>query len=121
MNSSTLVLDVSHSKRPLVFREIRFQPEWTLQQVKNKLEIVTGTLHSDFLIEVYDNRAQKIGEMVDDQQATLSSFPIRNGYRLHIIDHREEDNSEDCIWNEDEAQGVPKYELPEENYSQRQG
>ncbi|GJQ15685.1 hypothetical protein GpartN1_g7476.t1 [Galdieria partita] len=120
MSSSTLVLDVSHSKRPLVFREIRFQPEWTLEHVKKKLEVVTGTLHSDFLIEVYDDRSQKIGEMVDDQQAVLGSLPIRNGYRLHIIDHREEDNSEDLIWKEDETNMVPKYQVPEASYAQRE-
>jgi hypothetical protein len=121
MSSSTLVLDVTHSKRPLVFREVRFQPDWTLEHVKKKLEVVTGTLHSDFLIEVYDDRGQKVGEMVDDQQATLGSFPIRSNYRLHVVDHREEDDSEDRIWREEEAEEVPKYQVPEESYAQREG
>ncbi|KAK4528342.1 hypothetical protein GAYE_SCF55G6282 [Galdieria yellowstonensis] len=120
MSSSTLVLDVTHSKRPLVFREVRFQPDWTLEHVKKKLEVVTGTLHSDFLIEVYDDRGQKVGEMVDDQQATLGSFPIRSNYRLHVVDHREQDDSEDRIWREEEAEEVPKYQVPEESYAQRE-
>eukprot|EP00871_Galdieria_phlegrea_P005548 jgi/Galph1/5995/GphlegSOOS_G4597.1 len=115
----SLKLDVSHSKRPQVFQQVRFQPEWTLEKVKQKLEIVTGTLHSDFYVEVHNDRGEKIGEMVDDQKASLGSLPICSGFRLHIVDNNPDERPEDKIWNDDENKDVAKFDISETQYEQR--
>ena len=50
---------------------------------QSKLELVTGATAALCELEVYDSE-NKLLHTLDDDEAKLSSFPLDDGYRVHV-------------------------------------
>lgn len=53
----------------------------TLSQ--GKLELITGATASLAQLQVFDADGRPICEL-DNDQATLGSYPVQNGFRIHV-------------------------------------
>uniref|UniRef100_T1GT24 CAP-Gly domain-containing protein n=1 Tax=Megaselia scalaris TaxID=36166 RepID=T1GT24_MEGSC len=100
-------VNVTNSKNDSVAFEKKFPKKFTILELKEKLEIVTGGSAGTMQIELYNG--DKLLGRLDNNTRLLGSYPIEDGMRLHVIDS--------FLFSED---FVEKFELTEEQYNQRQ-
>ncbi len=50
---------------------------------QGKLELVTGATASMMQLQLFDEDGRMVCE-VDNDDATLESYPVKNGYRIHV-------------------------------------
>jgi len=50
---------------------------------QGKLELVTGSIAANMRLEVYD-KENKIVCKLDNNEASLGSYPVDDGMRLHV-------------------------------------
>lgn len=108
----------------LTSSERRISPQWTLQYLKQKIELITGIAPKDQTIQHYaipsSNEfliildANRYNEAKDSSEY-VSSYNIQAFSRLHIID-----NDPDSQLNQlqDDA-GTAEFKLSEEDYAKR--
>merc|ERR1711879_226833 len=95
--------------------ERRFEKGITIQNLKDKLELITGARSQLMTIEVFDQNDAKVCDLKDDE-AMLGSYPIEpEGFRLHVTDPN-------IIKGElEDTTHVQKFELSAEEYSKKTG
>ena len=93
--------------------ERRFDRGSTVAELMQKLELITGTLIKDQVIEVYNE--DKLILKLDNPDALLGSYHIDDGMRLHVIDK----NPQGAVSFSDVSK-VEKYNMPDDAYEKRQ-
>jgi len=88
--------------------ERRFKKDITIEDFKNKLELLVGCESKSMKLEVY-NKNDDIVCKPNENDRTLGSYPIEDGMRVHVVGDSEQVNPE----------GVEKFELSEDEYSKR--
>lgn len=63
----------------------RLERNFVIDDVKSKLELITGIPCGSMRLEVY-SEDNKLTCQLDNGQALLGSYQIDNGMRLHVID-----------------------------------
>lgn len=104
-----VTIHISNSKTDAVAFERRFAKSMTIEEFKEKLEIVTGGAAATMELVLY-NGETVVGKL-DDNQAKLGSYPIDDGMRVHVIDQ---------FLLVEGGENVEKFELTEDQYSQKQ-
>jgi len=115
-DSHILNVQITSSTRDdMVLSERKFDKGITVQNLKDKLELITGARSQLMTIEVFDQNNVKVCDLKDNE-AMLGSFPIEaQGFRLHVTDPS-------IIKNElEDTTGVQKFELSQEEYSKKTG
>lgn len=103
-----VIINVSNSKTDAVACERRFPKSITIEEFKQKLEIVTGGAASTMELVLY-NGDTIVGKL-EDNNAMLGSYPIDDGMRVHVIDQ----------FLLVDGENVEKFELTDDQYSQKQ-
>jgi tubulin-folding cofactor B len=88
--------------------ERRFKRDITIQDFKNKLELLVGCQANKMKLEVYDKNDDIVCKP-NDLDNYLSSYPIQDDMRVHVIDNGEQQIEDQSI--------VPKFELSDEIYA----
>ena len=108
-----VIVSVSSTATSFV-SERRFDRGSTIAELMQKLELITGTLMQDMLIEVY--KEDKFMFKLDNPDALLGSYHIDNGMRLHVVDKNPQGAN---IFND--LSKVEKYSMTDNAYEQRHG
>jgi len=90
----------------------KFDKALTIASLKDKLEMITGGSAGYIKLSVTDKNNKPVCKLEDDH-ALLGSFPIDDGFTIHV-----EDNSKQTGEFENTA-GVEKFELSKEEYSSK--
>lgn len=108
-NSEFLNVFITNSGNETYSVERRFKKDITIQEFKNKLELLVGFQSNTMKLEAY-NKNDEIVCKLNENDKTLGSYPIDDGMRVHVssTEQKTEDLSE-----------VQKFELSEEEYSKR--
>jgi len=92
--------------------ERKFAKSLTVQELKNKLELLTGAPSISMEVEAY-TKDNKLVCKLEKPTALLGSYPIDDNMTLKVIDSVNEKGVFEDMSN------VEKFELTEEKYSQR--
>lgn len=92
----------------------RFPASVTIGELKGKLELVTGATALLMQLQLLDADGKLICEL-DNDDAPLGSYPVQDGFRLHVID---KDPSKKVGEFED-LTTVEKYEISDTAYAKR--
>ncbi|KAI9670151.1 MAG: hypothetical protein M1817_004488 [Caeruleum heppii] len=95
--------------------ERRITPSWTIAQLKQKLEPITGIPPASQRLVVSHNgssRGEGIIRADDEEGTTLEGFGLRRGEEISVQDLR----PPSARPNLTDPSSVPKYSLPEETY-----
>ncbi|XP_066593807.1 tubulin-folding cofactor B-like [Prorops nasuta] len=90
--------------------ERRFQKGITIDDLKGKLELITGGNPSTVTIEVYDKNDKFVCKL-DEGDRLLGSYPIDDGMRIHVIDEFKQ--------VEEDLSKVDKFVISDEEYAKR--
>ncbi|CAL1272632.1 unnamed protein product [Larinioides sclopetarius] len=90
----------------------RFPTEITIGELKQKLELIAGGSASTMELQLQDDKNEVITKL-NDNNATLSSYPLDNAKILHVID------SSLQAGEFEDLSKVKKFELSEEEYAKR--
>ncbi|KAJ8659309.1 hypothetical protein O0I10_005024 [Lichtheimia ornata] len=93
--------------------ERRLDKGWTIQELKYKLEPITGIPPDTAQLSLY--QGDSLVGAIDDDSRMLGSYPIEDYMRLHVVDtnpHRVKNQYTDVSL-------VEKFELTEDEYKQR--
>lgn len=103
-----VIINISNSKTDAVAFERRFAKSMTIDEFKQKMEIVTGGSAGTMELSLYSG--DKLITKMEDNDAKLGSYPIEDGMRVHVIDQ----------FLMVDAENVEKFELTEDQYSSKQ-
>lgn len=103
-----VTIHISNSKTDAVAFERRFPQIMTIEEFKQKLEIVTGGAASTMELVLYNG--DTVVCKLDDDAAKLGSYPIDDGMRVHVIDQ----------FLLVDAENVEKFELTDNQYAEKQ-
>ncbi|XP_013776286.1 tubulin-folding cofactor B-like [Limulus polyphemus] len=92
--------------------ERRFQKDLSIAEVKGKLELLTGASAASMKLELH-NKDNELVASLDNDTASLSSYPIIDGMRISVID------SSSTAGEFEDTSKVEKFELSNEEYAQR--
>jgi len=90
----------------------KFDKALTIASLRNKLEMITGGTAACMKISVKDKNDKSVCNL-DNDSALLGSYPIDDGFTIHV-----EDSSKQSGEFEDTAK-VDKFELSKEEYSKK--
>jgi len=94
--------------------ERRFNLDWSIQTIKERLEAIVGSQPNYMKLELY-NKDDHLIARLDDDAAPLGRYPVENYMRLHVVDinpYRQKNDFNDLS-------KVEKYEIPDEEYDKR--
>lgn len=106
--SEFVTINISNSKTDAISFEKKFPKSLTIEDFKNKLEIVTGGSAGTMQLELY--AGDKLVTKLTDNDLKLGAYPIEDGMRVHVIDQF---LMVDC-------ENVDKFELTEDQYTKKQ-
>ena len=92
--------------------ERKFQKDLSIADLKNKLELLTGSQACNMRLELYSKENKLLGK-VEDDDALLGSFPVDNGCRLHVVDPTIK------LGEFEDVSKVEKFEMKEDDYAKR--
>lgn len=87
----------------------RYRKGMTINDLKNKLEMITGRSAGTMILSVYDK--DKLIAKLDDDDSQLGSYPVENGMFLLVDDPAYEASDQDSI---------DGYKMTEEEYNAKQ-
>ncbi|KAG8230588.1 hypothetical protein J437_LFUL004501 [Ladona fulva] len=114
LTKSYVNVSISTSGNPSGPLERRFDKGITIEQLKVKLELLTGGKSDTMKVEIYSKEDALVCSL-EPNSALLGSFPIDDGMRMHVIDKF------DLRKEFEDTSKVEKFELSEEEYAKRQG
>eukprot|EP01137_Pigoraptor_chileana_P022989 Opistho-2@88582 len=91
--------------------ERRFDKALTVLQVKEKLELITGSTAGYMRLQLHDRKDAVVCTLHDDN-AMLGAYPVEDYMRLHVVDtdpHKKRGEFEDLS-------KIEKYEMEEDQY-----
>eukprot|EP00127_Corallochytrium_limacisporum_P006564 Clim_evm36s230 gene=Clim_evmTU36s230 len=92
----------------------RFDLAMAIADLKARLELMTGVAPGQMRLQLFDSSDKLVTALTDDD-ASLGSTGIENGYRLHVID----ENPASTLGEYDDVSRVKKYEMADEEYDQK--
>ncbi|KAM3830176.1 tubulin-folding cofactor B isoform 1-T1 [Vipera latastei] len=108
------VVSVSISSSLNSFRALkRYARGLTIAEFKCKLELVVGSPASCMELELY-TPDDKFVMKLDRDEALLGSYPVDDGYRIHVIDR-----SSATIGEYEDVSRVEKFEISDTEYEKR--
>lgn len=110
-------LHVSHSNLKHHSGQLRFSLHTSIEAVKERLSLNSGTAVGGMLLQLFDESDQKICDMADDSRP-LGFYSPMDGYRIHIVDLDPASFTANG-WLEDTSL-VEKYTITDENYDRRE-
>ena len=113
VHSSSVVNVLVSSTATSFVSERRFDRGFTISVLMQKLELITGTMVKDQLLEVYNE--DKLMFKLDNPDALLGSYHIDDGMRIHVIDK----NPQGAMSFSDVSK-VEKYNMSDDTYEKRQ-
>lgn len=87
----------------------RYRKGMTINDLKNKLEMITGRSAGTMILSAYDK--DKLVAKLDDDDSQLGSYPVENGMFLLVDDPAYEASDQDSI---------DGYKMTEEEYNAKQ-
>eukprot|EP01136_Pigoraptor_vietnamica_P007999 Opistho-1_new@42799 len=108
MSVVTLIVTTSLSS---LASERRFDKSIQVIQLKEKLELITGSTAGYMSLQLFDKKDGLVCTLSDDN-AMLGAYPVQDFMRLHVIDtdpHKKRGEFED-------TSRVEKYEMDEDEY-----
>ncbi|XP_019877381.2 tubulin-folding cofactor B [Aethina tumida] len=111
VTSDFVKVQISTSKNDLCDLERRFPKDLTINQLKGKLELMTGANCNTMQLQAYNKDNVLVCDLANDE-ALLGSYPIDDGMRIHVVDNF-------VIRNELDFGNVEKLELSDEIYGQK--
>lgn len=112
----------------LTSSERRISPQWDLQYLKSKLELITGIKPQYQTIKYYAVQASnesttisnaKTANESDDKNTFLLAFQIAPYSRLHVIDENPNSELSELVDSDEDAEKVSGFELTEEEYAKK--
>ncbi|OMJ73752.1 hypothetical protein SteCoe_27496 [Stentor coeruleus] len=110
MESTTVKLNVTHSKRSMKALELRFSTASTIESVKNNLEMRFGTSANFMMLKLVDTAGNTVASMLDNE-SKLGFYNPQDFYTIHIVD------LDPSTVDLDNVENVDKYEISEEAYN----
>ncbi|CAN6659538.1 tubulin-specific chaperone B [Trichomonascus vanleenenianus] len=95
--------------------EKRVSPTWTIEQLKAKLEPITGIPPSSQEILIYSSPSTKVPKPASDDNTLLGQYNLAQYGVIHINDSR----PESARINLNDTSEVEKYVMDEEDYDSR--
>lgn len=92
--------------------ERRFQKDLSIAELKNKLELLTGSQACNMKLELY-SKDNKLLSKIDNNDALFGSYPVDDGCRLHVIDPSVK------LGEFEDLSKVEKYEMKDDDYAKR--
>lgn len=92
--------------------EKRFPKDLTIADLKNKLELLTGSTAGNMKLEAYD-RDNKLVCKLDNNDALLGSYPVDDGMIIHVVDPTIK------VGEFEDLSKVEKFEISEEEYAKK--
>ncbi|XP_013102361.1 tubulin-folding cofactor B [Stomoxys calcitrans] len=110
INSSDFIkINVTNSKTDHVAYEIKIAKSITVGELKQKLQIITGGSAGTMKVALY--KGDELVTSLTDDTMMLGALPIESNMRFHVVD--------DFLYDVQDEQ-VQKFELPEEQYDQKE-
>lgn len=111
----TVLLHISHSNLKHHFSELRFDLHASVEGMKKRLQMHTGTADSSMSLQLFDASDRLLVPSMDNGRP-LGFYSPLDGYRIHIID-LDPTSASSGGWLEDTSL-VEKYVMPDEKYDQ---
>ncbi|XP_014667828.1 PREDICTED: tubulin-folding cofactor B-like [Priapulus caudatus] len=92
--------------------ERRFEKDLTIQSLKEKLELLTGSTAANMKLKLY-SKDDKLIVDIDSSSALLGSYPVEDGMRIHVDDPTIQ------AGEYEDVSKVHKFELTDEEYAKR--
>ncbi|VDI28759.1 tubulin-folding cofactor B [Mytilus galloprovincialis] len=92
--------------------ERRFQKDLSVADLKNKLELLTGSQSANMKLELY-SKDNKLLSKIDNDEVMFGSYPVDDGCRLHVVD------STIKLGEFEDLSKVEKFEMKEDDYAKR--
>eukprot|EP00358_Blepharisma_japonicum_P002223 CAMPEP_0202947108 /NCGR_PEP_ID=MMETSP1395-20130829/10723_1 /ASSEMBLY_ACC=CAM_ASM_000871 /TAXON_ID=5961 /ORGANISM="Blepharisma japonicum, Strain Stock R1072" /LENGTH=217 /DNA_ID=CAMNT_0049648133 /DNA_START=59 /DNA_END=712 /DNA_ORIENTATION=+ len=92
--------------------EIRFDTSQTIASLKNNLSVRFGTAAEYMMLKLFNENGEVVANM-SDNDAQLGTYNPHDFYVIHIID------LDPSTVNIDNLEEVPKYQISDEAYNQR--
>ncbi|EMG48588.1 alp11 Cell polarity protein alp11 [Candida maltosa Xu316] len=110
----------------LTSSERRISPQWDLDYLKQKLELITGIQPENQILQYYPNQHSNeyttITSPSNGDALLLSSFNLRSYSRIHVLDSDPDSavNNLDFDNEKENNDNGEEFHLPEEEYAKRQ-
>ncbi|CAC5363510.1 TBCB [Mytilus coruscus] len=111
ITQSTVTINVTSSANSFG-TERRFQKDLSVADLKNKLELLTGSQAANMKLELY-SKDNKLLSKIDNDEVMFGSFPVDDGCRLHVVD------STIKLGEFEDLSKVEKFEMKEDDYAKR--
>lgn len=111
MESNVVILQIQVNDSAHVI-ERRFPPSLSIDELKNRLEVLTGASAATMELCFYTHSDERIGKPQDDR--TIGHYVPLNG-----INHLKLTVKDDNVLSPDCLSQVPKYEMGDEDYEKR--
>ncbi|KAG9390069.1 Ubiquitin-like domain [Carpediemonas membranifera] len=95
--------------------QLRIQSNWTIGKIKQRIHFATGTEVASMEL-MLKNNAKKCECKLDQDNRTIDEYGAEDGWILHVTDT----DPASVTVGLDDLDQVPKYEIPEEKYAERQ-
>lgn len=113
--SEIVKVTLTHSASKNVVREKRYSLQQTVESVKQSLYSHYGTPSHQLRLELFDHCGAKLESDLKDEKV-LGYYQVRDEYRIHAVDLQPTSQ----IVNYDDVSQVEKYEIPKEQWLQRE-
>lgn len=106
---------LTHSVSKAVVPEKRYNLHQTIESIKQNMYGYFATPSEYIRLELYDNRGVKVEENMKDEKP-LGYYQVQDEFRLHCVDLQ----PASAVANYDDLSQVEKYEIPEDQWLQRE-
>ncbi|XP_075152540.1 tubulin-folding cofactor B-like [Haematobia irritans] len=107
-SSDFIKINVTNSKTDHVAFDIKFAKSITVGELKQKLQVITGGNAGTMQVALY--KGDELVTSLSDDSVMLGALPIESSMRFHVVDE---------FLYEAQDEQVQKFELPEDQYDQR--
>jgi tubulin-folding cofactor B len=117
----TVLIDLTHSNLTQRHIEQRFDKHTTLQQLRERIHLKTGTPPGDQRLIIRDGYGTTVADVpsFQDDDRMFGYYGIDNGWSIHCVDGNPHSGS--ARGGYEDVSKVEKYRMSEEEYDTRQG
>ena len=110
---SNIILEIQTNNDPII-RELRFSAGMKIDDLKSRLELITGSSAGTMELFFHDTDGVLIGQALDGEKTILDFHNPGTELRLQL---KVKDNNPKAF--NDDLSSVEKYEMSEDNYNER--
>lgn len=118
----TVMIDLTHSNLKQRHIEQRFDKHTTIEQLRERIYLKTGTPQSEQHLMVKDGYGTVVAEIppsANDDMRKLGYFGMDHGWTVHCVDNNPHSGS--ARGGYEDVSKVEKYKMSDVEYDQRQG